>query len=200
MRTALTVLTTFAVGMFFGPVVIAAGSALHQPDPDDGWRTETEASKLVDAYQDHLEPMRLFLTIIPPEDGRECGYDPSKLFPESIMEMANARSADDFTDYEGYYALTRWAGEQNDKAYIMAIADKIDRTMPVWRQEFLRRCIDGTLFASFCMADVEHFGDKVERFPEKPYDYLIAGGHEEEIICTYLDAVAAKRGVSKTPS
>lgn len=183
------------LGAVFGPVAIAGIAALYEEPP--GMHDTSEAVKLVDAYRDELPPFRLFLSLVPPDEGKACGYDPGKLFPSGIDEMANARKENRFSDFEGYYALERWAADLKDEAYIAEITSRIEQTMGRREMKFLRRCIQSTLFASACMRRVERYGDVVERFPDKMESfYFLASGHEQEVICTYLDAIAARRGLA----
>lgn len=194
LRPVLTIVTTFALGTVFGPVLIAGAASLHQPEMHFG--DETEASRLIKVYRANLKPYLVFTTIIGPDDGAECGYDPQVLFPDGIMEMAEARSEKRYSDYEGYYALDQWAKQQEDESWIAAITERIDQTMSPRKTEFLRRCIESTLFSDTCMAQVEVYGDRIERFPDEPRtQYHLAGGHEKEVICSYLDGVALKRGI-----
>ena len=194
LRRFVAVALAFIVGAIFGPLLIAAVSSLHQPEVELGY--QREATRLVEAYRANLRPNRLFLTIMAPQDGGECGYDPHELFPEGILEMAEAQSANRYSDYEGYYALDRWAIQQRDESWIAAITERIDQTMSPSKMEFLRRCIDSTLFSNICMEQVEVYGDRIERFPDEPRtQYHLAGGHEREVICSYLDGVALKRGI-----
>lgn len=194
-KRALLAVAIFAFGAIFGPLLIAGIAALH--DDTLGMYEPSEATKLVEAYQSKLPPLRLFLTVEPPDEGKACGYEPSQLFPTGIDEMASARKEKRFSDYEGYYALEGWASDLKDKAFVAEITEKIEKTMDRREMEFLRHCIQSTLFSGVCMREVEKFGDRVERFPNEPRDwYFLASGHEQEVICTYLDAIAARRGLA----
>ena len=192
--SAWAALLIFIFGAVVGPVLIAGISALH--DDEQGMYAESEASKLITAYQAKLPPGYLFRSMPLPDEGRKCGYDPRELFPDGIEEMAAARAQAQFSDYEGYYALEAWASDLKDKAWLAEIASEIDKSISRVEIEFLRRCIDATIFASVCMQRVDKFGDRVDRYPEVDRSaFYAASGFEQEVICTYLDAVAKRRGL-----
>ena len=182
-------------GAVFGPVIIALVAAAIEPETDS-YGFPIESSKLIDAYQDRLPPRRIFLTIMPPDDGAECGYDPEIVFPDGMERMFEARQKGFYADYQGYYALDRWRGENRDRDWIEAIASKLGEQMSPFQAGFLRRCIESTLFADLCMKEVERFGDAVPRFSDDWRGHTLVGGYEDRVVCTFVDGVAARKGIT----
>lgn len=196
--TAGMILSALCVGTILGPVVIAATMAKLAP-AKTRIGTSAEAEKLVDAYMARLEPGILFMTVVIPSDGEECGYDPEAVFPDGMVAMAKARGQK-YVDYEGYYALNRWRRESRDQAYIRAIIRQIDKEMTPFEAGFLRRCIESTLFSDLCMRKVETFGDTVPRFGPKVKTGLPAEGEEDRVVCSFVDGVAARKGIPLSPA
>lgn len=194
-RTTAIIVGPLTVGAIFGPILIAALAAALWPSTDRFGEPD-EASKLVDAYQDRLEPGLLFLTILPPEDGAECGYRPDDVFPGGFDEMIEARRNRSYADYEGYRALDSWRSRNRDEDWIAAIATQIDEEMTPFEAGFLRRCIEATIFADMCMKRVEGYGNSLPRFDGDWERYSLAGGDEDKVVCTFVDGVAARRGIA----
>lgn len=190
-------MTFFGLGMVVGPLVLAAGSAFIS-----AWSRNSESvevARLIDAYRDSLEPHRLFLTISSPDDGMECGYDPETIFPNGLRNAAQAFESGEYIPYSGYMALDRWRNEHRDDAYIAAIEQKMSQEVSEFEAGFLRRCIEGTLFADICKGKVESFGSKVDRFGRDLPKIGYASGHEDEVVCGFVDGTAARAGVPLAP-
>ncbi|MCB2082635.1 MAG: hypothetical protein KDD90_01075 [Sphingomonadaceae bacterium] len=197
MKAILRVASLLAMGGIVGPVAFAAvASALTATEPHYDSFDENEYSRLVEAYRARLPGLRLFMTIIPPEDGKECGYDPQALFPDQDNQVLDSTDKRSFTDYVGYLAMDRWRNNSRDDEYIAAITDNISERMSEFEAGFLRRCIEATVFSSACMSRVEAFGNTAERFDHNREPFPIIGwGIEDEIVCTYADGVAARRSI-----
>lgn len=188
----------FGLGAVLGPLILAAGSAYIYTSEDDFG--SDEHGRLIDAYQDSLEPHRLFLSIIPPEDGAECGYNPDDVFPDSINGMASAFNNGSYASYSGYWALDEWRNKQRDEAYIAAIELEMSEEVSQFEAGFLRRCIEGTLFAEPCKRRIESFGKKIDRFGNDLPKIGPASGHEDAVVCGFVDGVAARQGVPLAPA
>ncbi|MDJ0644155.1 MAG: hypothetical protein QNJ15_15185 [Erythrobacter sp.] len=202
LRRTLLVGTLLIIGTVFGPLLIAVGgAAIVANQGEHDLERSNEAWALVEAYGNELRPGRLYLTIIPPPDGEECGYDPSVLFPAGWDDIAKSHDERSFTDYVGYYVLDHWRSETRDAEYLSAIAQRIDDDLSDFEIAFLRRCISSTLFSSVCMERISGFNDGVERYDhDRKASPLLGWGIEDEIVCTYADGVAARRGIPlKTP-
>lgn len=190
-------ITIFGLGMVVGPLVLAAGAAFIF-----AWGKESEpveVARLIDAYRDSLEPHRLFLTTSARDNGMECGYDPETVFPNGLRNAAQAFENGEYIPYSGYMALNRWRNEYRDDAYIAAIEQKISQEVSQFEAGFLRRCIEGTLFADVCKGKVESFGSKVDRFGRNLPRIGFASGHEDEVVCGFVDGAAARAGVPLAP-
>ena len=61
-------------------------------------------------------------------------------------------------------------------------------TISSWRN-------DHTLFKSHCMAVVEEFGNKVERFPERDGPESENELILDQVVCNFVDGVAARKGI-----
>ena len=143
----LGVFSLLIIGAVLGPVAIAAFSAWANAEDELGVTKTSEASRLVAAYRQRLPRHRLFLSIISPEDGTECGYEVDELFPERFDGLAESVRSQSFTEYAGYYALDRWRNDSRDEEWIVAITASIGEQMSEFEAGFLRRCIEATLFS-----------------------------------------------------
>ncbi len=196
-RSLAAILLSLTVGAIFGPVLIA-GAAAALGRGSDGFGPISEADRLVDAYRDQLPRGRLFLSIVASPDGEECGYDPEVVFPRGILAMQPEGRLDSYTDYRGYFELNGWRNERRDEAWIRAITTRIQAEMSDFRIGFLRRCIESTLFAGVCAKEVEQFGETVPRFDRRRTSE--AQGSEDRVVCTFVDGVAARKGVPLSSS
>ena len=192
LRTTAIITGSVAAGAVLGPLLIALIAAATTPARYDG--QVIEADKLVDAYQNKLPPNHLFLTVSLPQDGAECGYDPNVVFPDGLEAMAHARQSNSYADYEGYYALERWRSRNPGEEWVTAIKARVAKELSPFEAGFLRRCIESTAFSSLCMEQVRGFGGKVPRFSERG-SWLLASGNEDRVVCTFVDGVAARRGI-----
>ena len=189
----------FIIGATLGPLAIAAFSAWAEADNQMDYTETSEASRLVAAYRQRLPHFHLFLSVIPPEDGTECGYDNNDVFPDSFDQLTDSMRSQKFTEYAGYYALHLWRNDTRDEEWVSAITDSIDEKMSDFEAGFLRRCIEATLFSDFCMKQVAAYGDtnKIPRYDhERPISPLRGFGIEDQIVCTYVDGVAARKGLA----
>jgi hypothetical protein len=194
----------FTMGALVGPILIAGGLSIFPGGPaDDAFGNEksVEASRLIDAYRARLPRGILFTSMIAPPNGKECGYDPDTVFPGGMSRMGRAWHDKIWVDYAGYYALNQWRWKSWDDAWISEITQQIGKDMSLSRIRFLRLCIESTVVSRTCMAEVEKYGDRVERFnKERENPYTIPGGHEDRVVCTYVDGVAARRGLPLSPA
>ncbi|WP_162789593.1 hypothetical protein [Altererythrobacter sp. ZODW24] len=190
-------LILLSVGAIFGPVLIAAVSAAYTVSRGQESRESNEASRLVEAYRERLPVHHLFLSTRLPEDGQECGYNPDQVFPKRFEQLDVSLASHKFSDYAGYWYMDRWRNKTRDEEYIEAIIQSIDDDLSDFETGFLRRCIEGTLFSSLCMDRVSGRGDTVKRFDHGRPAWPMAGyGVEDQIVCTYVDGVAARQGIS----
>ncbi len=200
MRKALGLLLIFGLGVVVGPLLYALIAAAMPPRQIPVVSAnEAEVGRLIAVYRAELDRGRLFMSIIPPPNGKECGYDPEKVFPGQFSGMAEARRAGSFSDYEGYYALDKWRNQQRDEGYIAAIHMKMAKDMSRFEAGFLRRCIQSTVFAGWCKQRVAAFADQVDRFGPESRNFFIGGGHEDRVVCRYVDGVAARNGLPLAP-
>ena len=200
-KRCLIAATLLLVGAIFGPVIIAVGGAARAAKPITfPGHQRNEADLLVRAYRDRLPVGFLFMTVAMPEDGKECGYDPQEVFPKSFEQFEGSARQKKYSDYAGYWVLDHWRSQSSDDEWLGAVTQKIDDDMSDFEAGFLRRCIEGTLFSSLCMKEVAPYGDRIERFDHKrPASPLRGFGVEDQIVCTYVDGVAARHGM-RVPS
>ncbi len=191
-------LAIFAAGAVFGPVVIAAISALH----DEAVYPEERAERLLLAYEARpLDSPRPLLRMMPSLDGAECGYDPRRLFTDDEADprtLGSLVTKPGFSDYEGYYALGNWSADSRSRIYEAALVKYVTDNYSNFQVEFLHSCIKETFFSAACKSQVEHMTNgfdyqmtDIEEFAQFP-----AAGNETDVVCTYLDAVAARRGIA----
>ncbi len=180
----------FLTGAVFGPLLFAALAAF---SPEQGQFGESiEAEKLVEAYRNELPEQILWLTIMSPSLEEECGYAVNSVFD---LNFPRDQSGTHMLDYAAYLTISSWRNEHTGYEWISRITEAIDSGFSDYHKSFLRRCIETTLFKSHCMAIVEEFGNKVERFPErdgpKSENELIL----DQVVCNFVDGVAAKKGI-----
>ena len=194
---SLIVASLLMAGAVLGPVMIAAGgAAIAANSVDSPMYKRNEADLLVRAYRERLRVGYLFMSVIMPENGKECGYDPDIIFPESSEQLATSARERKYTEYAGYWVLDRWRNQTADDEWLGAVTQKIDDDMSDFEAGFLRRCIEATLFSSACMKRVEPYGDRVVRFEHNRPAWPPRGfGIEDQIVCTYVDGIAARRGM-----
>ena len=151
-------------------------------------------TRLVESHQARLPQGQLFLTLMPP-DGSECGYEPSDLFGEGDYRASSFVSGQ-ADAYAGYLTLDKWRDDLSDEKYVEEIIGRIADTHSTFAIEALRGCIEATAFSAMCMHCVSRAGEGVARYAN---GRLIPGTQdrslEDQIVCRYLDGVAARRGL-----
>lgn len=194
---AIRLIAIFAAGAVLGPVMIAGIAALDDEKASMPPQQD-QAALLIRSYQANLPSLILFRSIFHEPHPEQCGYDETKLFPDGSIAIIDARESGRLSPIEGYMAINIWAAEQQNENYLYAITERIRKEHSPFEMEFLRRCIQSTIFSGICMKHVSQMGDRVKRFPDDPRDagYFPGSGYEEEVICTYLDGVAARRGIA----
>lgn len=196
----LRIATVFTLGAVLGPIMIAAFGAAAPPKHMPVLSAkEVEVGKLVEAYRARLPRGRLFLTIASPPDGAECGYEPETVFPGRMDAIGESQESDAWSDYEGYLALHSWRSDREGEEFITAVQDRMNDTMTRFEAGFLRRCIESTVASRFCSARIKAIGKTVERFDPKRRNFALAGGHEDRVVCTFVDGIAARKGLKLVP-
>ena len=197
------------IGAILGPVLFATIAASLPPTGD--WANMSAAevrNREIGLMMDALEQRQKqsnYITrysTIPPPDGKECGYDPDRVLPGKFDQLLKARTAKKYTDYLGYWALNRWRSDLIDESIEAAIRDrvKIDR----FEAGFLRRCIQQTSFSGVCADRVNDLRQKayagVDRKAARVENGSMLFGHEDNVVCSFIDGVAARKGLplSKT--
>lgn len=203
-RTATRILSAVGLvlaGAILGPVAFAAASAAWVAKEDRSpMNRRNEAELLVNAYRSRLPVRIFFLTVMQPENGKECGYNPEQIFPNAFDELAEGQRGKRYTDYVGYWVLDHWRDETQGEEWLTAVTQELDDDLSDFEAGFLRRCIEATIFSPMCMSRVAAYGDRVQRFDHKrPASPMRGFGIEDQIVCTYVDGVAARRGI-KVPS
>lgn len=106
----------FIMGAIFGPLIFAAVMTAISVNREETYiYTASEADLFIENYRDNLSANRLFLTMMPPPDGKECGYEPLMLFPRAWHEMIEGQQEGKFSDYAGYYVLDQWRNDTKDQ-------------------------------------------------------------------------------------
>ena len=197
-RNIIGAVVIFVAGAVLGPVVIAMILAFD--DETQGYypHNADQAERLTEVYQANLPNGLFFNSIYSEPHVKNCGYEEAEIFPDGLDEIVEARQNGRLSLLEGYDAVDRWARRSQEIEYLASVTQVVQEEHSAFQLEFLRRCIQGTLFSGMCMKHVAKFGERVERFPEEPRgDGRFAGaGYEDEVICTYLDGVAARRGLA----
>jgi hypothetical protein len=83
------------LGAIFGPILVAAVTTVTS-EPDTFPGSSVEASRLVQAYCERLPHLRLFTSVVAPENGEECGYKSqvvSRRLRSSYMLVSLSRSS-----------------------------------------------------------------------------------------------------------
>jgi hypothetical protein len=138
-------------------------------------------------------------TRVPTPYGKECGYDPDQVLPDADDAFASARRTKSYVDREGYFWLHRWRNEAQGRAVHNAISAELTKSLSRFQAAFLRRCMQGTLASNLCY---DKIGDLVDRAYSK-IDYpkaltqsdFMLFGHEDDVVCSFVDGVAARRGI-----
>ena len=179
----------FVTGAVLGPLLIAALGAL---SPEKGkFGQSAEAAMLVDSYRDALPEQILWLTIPSPELEKKCGYETDSVFDG----IRTGTQEDPMLDYAAYVTLNGWLDEREDEVWVSNVTEKIDAGFSDYHKSFLRRCIEATLFKSYCMSVVEDFGNKVGRLSKPENAKMQEDKIIQQIECNFVDGVAARKGI-----
>ena len=134
--------------------------------------------------------------------GKECGYVPNEIFPNKYDQFENSRAHHIYSDYLGYWVLNRWRSDQIDRAIDLAIQSRIKLSSR--EAKFLRLCIQQTLFSGIC-------ADRVNALSSTAYSHIDSQvakrtndmalfGHQDNVVCSFVDGVAARRGLRLSKS
>lgn len=187
----------FGFGAIAGPVLIAAASAAYWADDYDVGVKWQETGRLLASYQNELKQVGyLNLSLVSPDNGKECGYDSKKIFPNMDDDSRQLKPDDNFNYYNGYLVLDNWKYDNIDEEWRSAVGQSIINDMNSFQIGFLRRCIEATAFSSMCMKQVARYTNRIKQFDhDRPSNPYFGYGVEKQIICTYVDGVAARLGV-----
>ena len=191
-RWLLTVALIFAAGMALGPVLLAAADGLARPSDEQERRAQAWALLATfDAPDDHLSmPYIDFDAPI-----RDCGYTREALFGSPTPPIVEGRA---WTPYSGYLDLFAWQGQQRRRAVEAARANILYQDLRAFQLAFLDDCMRSTAFSGLCAGYVRQVLESggglssnampsgAPRFDQR---------REERTICTYLDGLAARRGL-----
>jgi hypothetical protein len=179
-------LLLLATGAVFGPVLVAAAQSAMVEDSE--LAQANEASRLLEAYRSTLEPMLLLLTIEMPNPA-DCGYDQR----EDLLPFDG--SAEE--EWRAYLYLDHWRMGTQNGSYLYAVSEYLDTRTTAFEAAFLRRCIETTVFASVCAKEVKALvaGKRRSANTPAPPEPTFESAHEDRIICTFLDGIAARRGI-----
>ena len=204
MRRLFCIAGLLAVGAIFGPLISAAISTA---EPASGkWAQMsaeqlrmTEIGMLMEALDTRKKQSNQIVrySVTPPPDGKECGYDPDRIFPDKYNHMLKSRTEHSYDDYLGYWALDRWRSDLIDRAIDAEIASRMK--MDRFEAGFLRRCIQQTMFSGVCADQVEKLEqaayEGVDRRAAKSRQDFLLFGAEDNVVCTFVDGVAARKGL-----
>ncbi|AXB80184.1 hypothetical protein TQ38_026700 (plasmid) [Novosphingobium sp. P6W] len=184
------------LGAVIGPILFAICAAA-MPGRSLLGDEHTEAKRLLSAYQSKLPPPELLTIAAFRKDGLECGYESKKIFPDAGAQFLISGKQRKFTDYAGYVVLDNWRNSSRVAEWISALTYQIEDDMSRFKIGFLRRCIEYTAISKACMSRVGVYSDKVARFKHGREPWPLDGfGVEDQIVCTYVDGVAAKHGLT----
>lgn len=207
MRVWVCGVALIALGVVVGPLAMTAGVSAwsaRKADPGDepGGLQRREVADMVAVYltQQQVRQRGMILhQIVPPGDGAECGYDPDTVFPGGIDALGKIQKDKSYVDYAGYFWLNRARVQTAGDAIHAAIVERLATGMSRFEAEFLRRCMGSALYGDLCFAEVDRrfldaYGALDYQKARVNSDYLLFG-HEREAICTFVDGVAARRGI-----
>lgn len=184
------------LGAVIGPILFAICAAA-MPDRSLLGDEHTEAKRLVNAYLSKLPPPELLIIVAFHEDGSECGYDRKKVFPDEKAQYFLSGKQRKFTDFAGYIVLDNWRNSSRYAEWTSTLTYQIEDSMSRFKIGFLRRCIEYTVISKACMSRVAAYSDKLARFKHGRQPWPLDGfGVEDQIVCTYVDGVAAKHGLT----
>lgn len=201
MSKALWTIVLIAIGAVFGPMLFGLGNAVvaSQRDKNSISHDETVA-RLLSAYKSDQIGNEVMYTIDFGDSGRECGYEPDSLFDEN--DRFNYLISDhlQYSDYHGYNSLYIW--KFNNELYVQekSISDFLRETISPFRSSILADCIDLTVLSEFCMRrlrnTINHAGhSNIPLEQNEQRSKLMGIGAEIEVICRFIDGVAARRGI-----
>ena len=192
LRQLLIVVLIFAAGMVLGPVLLAAADGLARPS--DAQERRAQAYALLKAFDDR-DPQVSMASMDWDMFIRDCGYTTETLFGSPTPPLVEGQA---WTPYSGYFDLFLWQGRQFGTAAEAARADVLFRSLSTFQLAFLGDCMRGTAFSGLCAGYVRQVLESggglssnamprgAPRFDQR---------REERTICTYLDGLAARRGL-----
>lgn len=183
------------LGWIGGPVAMTSYREAMATNPNLVRRQTAE--DLVNTYRRHAaDGYRMNLSIVdaPPDyrPVRACGYD-----PEAILKNENVpflQSAD-----WGFEVLQRRASSDDARVVDDNRANYLAEHHTVVTMAALSQCV-ASPFASLCRGRVDRLAALADAAGAKEIAELRDFSHKQNqaILCTFLDGVAARRGIAKT--
>lgn len=178
------------------PLLYGVGKGLLAGTSEDERRSQAFA--LLTAYRDHWPPPVMMATLDTETAIRDCGYSSETLF---VLDQSREDArAGRWTPRDGYmdiwFARSREWRRLLDELRIVRLSEGTS----AFSSEFLRVCIRQSLFAPLCASQVGLIlasadldpanGNAWPRNQPRPDQ-----SRETRNICTYLDGIAARRGL-----
>lgn len=196
LRTAIIACSGLVLGALLGPLAFAALSSATAKEDREHAAFE-EAVKLSDRYIEAQPRLQLYLSLMSPDILYDhCGHDFDQLFPDIMDDLEALHAIGRYSDYEGFEAIDELRRRNGLEVRRTGLAMELEDRLSHFELGFLRRCIDATMFSGLCMqkvADIDtDLSDDAEVFSRV---FIPGAGEEPQIICTYLDGVAARRNL-----
>ena len=187
------------LGTLLGPLLVASITTVISLNSDkDPWEARSDAEQLLALFREEEKNHVVFVHSTMPDDGKECGYDPTQLFPgDQLLESAQEKR---FTPYMGYFMLDQWRKDVKWDEFNSDLVEALETNRSQFEIGFLRRCVSWTLARGLCMTHVEDIvrtvGNDVPRsFDETRTTVFFGYGTENDVVCLYADGVASRIGL-----
>lgn len=187
----LRIVAFLVTGAIFGPLLLAVLAGLH---PEEPWNPI--APHLLAEYDARVPSSGLTSPGWSISDSRKCGYDPDALFTREDRDRDYPRNWQ-WTPARGY----RFMGGYHSWFRQIAVDDRrssqLHGEISNFSGRFLLACMRGTVFAPLC---AQRTGALLGKWKSGDATATLAAGSlneagTAETLCTYLDGVAARRGL-----
>lgn len=205
--TGAAILLLLAAIYLLGPVATSlvqaarySSAILGLPEQERHTARRANARRLLDLF-DARHPVRAFSD---PDKmpGDECGYSPGLLEAAPRVRLPDGRKRPSVA-VNGYWYLVEASLARQERQAADLRADALAKELGDFRLSLLSNCINRTIFADQCEARIgnmlAHLGMRDPRDASGSQGGPVNDRVESDVMCSYLDGVAARRGFRLAP-
>ena len=197
------VIGIFGLGVVLGPILLALVAGVFASSDDNSrWR---QTYNLLQAYDEYRPQLSMHGGDWEP-DIADCGYRRDMVYDarDNLVAMEHRGTGPapyrdvSWTPYSGHFALHGWRTRQFESRVETLRTDFLRNRFGRFSAIFLARCVRHSVAATLCADRVGKALDEAGLLspnsgPTSRSGFL-DGNRESQVICTYLDGLAARRG------